>query len=313
MTTIALQHELVRTPVATLANGHELEVVQHVLHGGGDGPTLGLIAGIHGDEPLGIEIVRRLLLELEHRSFRGRLIAVPVANSYAFAALERNTPIDSVNLNRVFPGRSDGTLTEQLASEITSGLVDGCDRLIDIHSGGSLATVDYVYTGTDSRMAKSFGSELLFRGSAPGGSLAAHAESLGVPTLIVELGGGQQRNEHFARKGLRGVLNVMKHLGMLDGEPELPTTQLLFDELADLKPHHGGLMLSHFGADRLGECIQGGEELARVVSPYTFATLETIAAPFESTLLVLVREALTTVEPGDYGFIVGNGANAVAA
>lgn len=313
MTTHVLRRSVFHAPVATLANGHALALTRHELEGGIDGPTLGIVAGIHGDEPLGIEVVRRLLVALEGERFAGRLLGVPVANSYAFAALERNTPIDAANLNRLFPGDADGTLTQQLAHVIASEVVGRCDRLIDIHSGGNLATVDYVYTGSDGEMAKAFGSTLLFRGTAPAGSLAAYADSLGRPALIVELGGGQQRNEEFVCKGIRGVRNVMKHLGMLDGELELPPEQVVFDELADLKPHHGGLMLSSYGPDRLGEAVGEGLELARVVSPYTFETLETIVAPFEPTLLVLVREALTTVEPGDYGFIVGNGATAVAA
>ena len=303
----------VHVPVATLANGHRLELALHRVRGTEDGPRLGVIAGIHGDEPLGVEIVRRLLVELETEAFRGELVAVPVANPYAFAALTRHTPIDAANLNRSFPGNADGTFSEQLAHVICAELLADCDRLVDVHSGGNLATVDYVYVGNDQELAKAFGCEILYGGAAPAGSLAAYAGGLGVTTLIVELGGGQQRNEHFVEKGVRGVRNVMKHLGMLDGKPELPVEQVIVDELADLKPHQGGLMLSSFGPARLGEAVAAKTELARVVSPYTFDVLESIAAPFEPTLLVLVREAVTKVEPGDFGFIVANGATAVAA
>jgi uncharacterized protein len=299
--------------VAVLANGHRLELPLHRVRGPDDGPRLGVIAGIHGDEPLGVEIVRRLLVELDAQALRGELLAVPVANPYAFAALTRHTPIDAANLNRSFPGDPDGTLTQQLAYVICSELLADCDRLVDVHSGGNFATVDYVYAGKDRRLAKAFGCEILYEGAAPTGSLAAYAGERGVTTLIVELGGGQQRNEHFVEKGIRGIRNVMKHLGMIDGEPKLPIEQIFVEELADLKPHHGGLMLSSFGPAHLGEAVGAGTELARVVSPYTFEVLESITAPFEPTLLVLVREAVTTVEPGDFGFIVANGATAVAA
>jgi len=300
-------------PVATLSNGHTLELVVHRLAGGGDGPRLGLIAGIHGDEPLGIEIVRRLLTELEGETFGGEIVALPVANAYAFAALTRSTPGDAANLNRVFPGNRDGTLSEQIAHLIASEFLPGCDYLIDLHSGGNLATVDYLYVGDDEALAKAFGCELLYRGPAPGASLAAHAAASGTYTLIVELGGGQQRNEHFVRKGVRGIRNVMKHLGMLAGEPQLPAEQLIVSELADLKPHQGGLMLSRCSSEQLGESVTRGTELARIVSPYTLEVLESIPAPFEPSLLVLVRDAVTKVDPGDYGFIVANGETAVAA
>jgi predicted deacylase len=304
---------LVRAPVATLSNGHRLGLVLHRVRGGADGPRLGVIAGIHGDEPLGIEIVRRLLAELEDETFRGELIALPVANPYAFSTLTRNTPVDAANLNRVFPGNPDGTLTEQVAHVVCAELLGSCDTLIDVHSGGNLATVDYVYLTGDEELAKVFGCELLYRSTPPAGSLAACAGERNVETLIVELGGGQQCNEHFVQKGLRGVRNLMKHLGMLDGDPELPDAQLIVSELADLKPHEGGLLLSSFGPERLGEAVAAGVELARVVSPYTLDVLESIAAPFDPTLLVLVREAVTKVDPGDYGFIVANGATAVVA
>jgi len=300
-------------PVATLANGHRLALPFHRVRGTADGPRLGVIAGIHGDEPLGVEIIRRLVVDLDPGALRGELLAVPVANPYAFAALTRHTPIDAANLNRSFPGSTDGTLTQQLAYVLASELLADCDRLVDVHSGGSLATVDYVYTGSDRALAKAFGCQILYSGPVPGGSLAACAGERGVTALIVELGGGQQLNEYFVEKGIRGIQNVMKHLGMIDGEPQLPIEQILVDELADLKPHEGGLMLSSFGPAHLGEAVSAGTELARVVSPYSFDVLESITAPFEPTLLVLVREAVTTVEPGDFGFIVANGATAVAA
>src|SRR5581483_3481083 len=125
------------------------------IEGDAEGPRLGLIAGIHGDEPLGVETVRRFVDELG--SFRGRLVVMPVANPYAFQALTRNTPLDMNNLNRVFPGARDGMLTEQLAATIVETLLPRIDYLVDFHSGGNLATVDYVYLHDQSGLAEAFG------------------------------------------------------------------------------------------------------------------------------------------------------------
>jgi len=304
--------ETVRVAVATIANGHGLDLVTHRIRGGaGDGPTLGLIAGIHGDEPLGVETIRRFLAELDPASFSGSLFVLPVANPYAFQALTRNTTLDMSNLNRIFPGDPDGMLTDQLAHAIVQQIVPNCDYLIDFHSGGNLATVDYVYLHDDLGLAEAFGCEILFHGPSYAGSLGDYARSNGVPTIVSELGGGQQLNEHYVQKGLRGIRNVMKKLEMLPGEPERPDRQVVVDELIVLRPHHGGLMLSEVEPARLGESVAKGTVLGRIVSPYTFEELETVTAPFEPSLLVLVREAVTKVDPGDYGFMVANGATAV--
>jgi len=307
-TTAAERRTTERIPVATIANGHTLDLVVHTIEGDAEGPRLGLIAGIHGDEPLGVETVRRFVDELG--SFRGRLVVMPVANPYAFQALTRNTPLDMNNLNRVFPGARDGMLTEQLAATIVETLLPRIDYLVDFHSGGNLATVDYVYLHDQSGLAEAFGCEILFRGPSYEGSLGDYARSNGVPTVVSELGGGQQRNEHYVQKGVRGTLNVMRKLDMLDGEPEVPERQVVLDEMVVLRPHEGGLMLSNVDATRLGEQVPRDFELARIVNPYTFETLERITAPYDPTLLVLVREPVTKVDPGDYGFILANGATA---
>jgi uncharacterized protein len=304
-------HEIAHVPVATIANGHALELVVHTIRGGaGDGPTLGLVAGIHGDEPLGVETLRRFVTELDPDSFAGELVVLPVANAYAFQALTRNTPLDMNNLNRVFPGDPNGMLTDQLARAIVDVLVPRCDYLIDMHSGGNLATVDYVYLHDDGGLAESFGCEILFHGPSFPGSLGDHARSNGVPTVVSELGGGQQRNAHYVGKGLRGIRNVMKRLEMLPGEPEVPGRQVVVDELIVLRPHHGGLLISSVEPSRLGESVAKGTELGQIVDPFTFEVLEVVEAPFDPSLLVLVREPVTKVDPGDYGFMVANGAGA---
>jgi len=299
-----------RVAVATIANGHTLELVTHRIRGGGDGPRLGLIAGIHGDEPLGVETIRRFVAELDGTSFSGELFVLPVANPYAFQGLTRNTGLDMSNLNRIFPGDADGMLTDQLAHAIVEQIIPNCDVLIDFHSGGNLATVDYVYLHDDRGLAEAFGCEILFRGPSYAGSLGDYARSNGIPTIVSELGGGQQLNEHYVQKGLRGIRNVMKKLDMLEGEPEVPERQVIVEELIVLRPHHGGLMLSEVEPSRLGEEVVAGTVLGRIVSPYTFEVLEEVTAPFDPSLLVLVREGVTKCDPGDYGFMVANGATA---
>jgi predicted deacylase len=299
-----------RLPVGTISNGHRLEVVVHTLRGQEDGPSLGIVACVHGDEPIGIEVVRRLLDRLADGNFRGTIHAIPVANAYGLQSLSRSTPIDMTNLNRAFPGSPDGDLTEQLAHVICERLVPQCDALIDFHSGGNLATVDYVYMHDDGPLSLAFGCEVLYESASFAGTLGGYARSAGLRVVVPEIGGGQQLNEHYVEKGVRGGLNVMKALGMLDGEPELPTRQLIVTQMAYPRPHHGGIMLANTTAARLGESVTAGYELGSIIDPATFEVLETIRAPFDENILVLVREPFTKVDPGDFAFIVGNATTA---
>lgn len=301
---------LERIPVATLSNGHRLELVLHRVTGTSPGPRLAVVGGIHGDEPVGVETVRQLLLSLDQTEFAGEVVGLPVANPYAFQTLTRNTPLDMTNLNRVFPGDGNGVLTEQLAQVIVNVLLPDCEALIDFHSGGNLATVDYVYMHDEGPLSRAFGCEMLYRSPSFAGTLGDYARSRGVKVVVSELGGGQQLNEHYIAKGVRGARNVMKALGMLDGELELPLRQIIVERMAYIRPHQGGMMLSNVTASRLGEEVPAGFELASIIDPTSFDVLEVIKAPFDPSLLVLVREPMTKVDPGDYGFIIADGATA---
>jgi predicted deacylase len=301
--------KLVTHPVHTLSNGHDVVLYVHEIQGVRPGPTLGIIATIHGDEPLSIEIVRRILAETKAETLKGTIRALPVANPYAFQASTRNTPLDMSNLNRIFPGDPDGMLSEQLARVVCDRFVPGLDAMVDLHSGGIWPTVDYAYIHDEgSELSRVYGLELLYRGSSYPGSLGDYARKHGVPTVVSELGGGQVRNDHFVERGVRGIQNVMKHLRMIEGEPELPEKQLIINEMRILRPHQGGIMYSEVPVECLGEAVPRGSVLGRILSPYTFEELEVVVAPFEPSLMVLTRERFTKVDPGDYGFMVADGA-----
>lgn len=305
------QRTISKLPVHHLSNGHRLELTVHEITGNADGATVGIISTIHGDEPLGIEIVRRILPELESTLLRGKVVALPVANPYALQSLTRNTPLDMTNLNRIFPGDPEGTLTEQLAHVITTGFLPQCQYLIDLHSGGNQPTVDYSYIhdqGAD--LSRAYGLDLLFRGSSYVGSLGKVARDQGIPTIVSELGGGQQRDEYFIGRGLRGIRNVLRTIGLLEGPVERPGKQVILNQIANMHPHQGGLLISEMTVDQLGSSVPKGTVLGRVVSPYTFEELETITAPFDPSILVLIRQSVTRIEPGDYMYMIGNGETA---
>ena len=305
-------HDLKHVPVATLSNGHELTIPLHTLTGS-PGPRVGLVSGVHGDEPLAVETVRRIVQSLAKDDLSGTVIAIPVANAYSHMALTRHTPLDGVNLNRTFPGAHDGTITEQVAATLLDLLTDDVDYLIDFHSGGVLACVDYSYLGSDEGFAKAYGADILYRGPGYPGSLTSTLQSRGVKTLVSEFGGGAARIEHYLDKGLSGARNAMRYLGVLPGQAEATPGQRVVQTLEKVAPHHGGILLCEYCPDRLGETIAGGTVLGRVVSPFTFEELEVITAPYQESILILTRPSYTNVSPGDYGFMLADAATASPA
>ena len=297
-----------KIPVTTLASGFELFIPLHRLVGRTSGPTLGLSAVVHGDEPLTNEIVRQVLLRIDPAELRGTLLAVPIVNPLAFESLTRHTPIDMLDLNRNFPGAPSGWLSEQTAHILGTKFVSQLDVHVDLHTGGVFPTVDYVYIFDRSReLSKAFGSSFLFEPSQPyPGTFAIPARGKGIPFFTAEVGGGSFLDAHYIEHGVRGVINVMKQLGMLDGDVVHPPRQTIVTEMAVIRPRFGGMLYPEVGLDQLGKEVRGGTLLGRVLSPYTFETLEEIRAPFERGYMILLRGGMMRVHPGDYGYMVAN-------
>jgi predicted deacylase len=294
-------------PVTTLASGMELRIPIHHIVGAQPGPVLGVTAGIHGDEYLPIEVVRRLVIELDPAELRGTILAIPVVNPLAFESQTRNTPIDMTNLNRVFPGDKDGWLTEQLAAVVCEQYLPQLEYLIDLHAGGAQPTVDYVYIQDDEAMSRAYGFPVLYRPSQPFvGTLAGVAMDRNIRNVVVEMGGGMLANAEYVERGLRGIYNVLKYLKMLPGEPVVPDKQVVVTEMQVMRPHFGGLLYPGVTLRDIGQVVPRGTLLGTVVNPYTFEALEELQAPFERSLMILLRGALTKVHPGDYAYMIGN-------
>ncbi|MFI0938604.1 succinylglutamate desuccinylase/aspartoacylase family protein [Streptomyces sp. NPDC021020] len=305
--TAAPGHTVTAVPVTRMGNGHDVELTVHRVTGARPGPTLVAFGGVHGDEAMGPEEVRRLVSSVDPAELSGTVVAVPVANPYAYDAMCRFTPQDGLNLNRIFPGDRNGSVTEQLAAVLAEIMLEG-DYFIDFHSAGLYSTVEYAYVMDDGvDMATGFGSPLLYHHAPYEGTSNAWAIKNGIRSTVCELGGGGQLTDAFLDKAVRRGRNMLKAIGMLDGEPEaLAAPQTVLTELVTLRPTKGGAVISHFGPDRLGEVVKGGTVIGEVVDPYTFEVVEQLLAPYDSSILVLTRESYTRTTPGDYGFMVGN-------
>ncbi|HUG99605.1 MAG TPA: M14 family metallopeptidase [Gammaproteobacteria bacterium] len=208
-----------------------------LVRGANDGPVLALIAGTHGYEYPGISALQRLRQSIDPRALRGTLILVHIANPPSFYGRTIYTsPADGKNLNRVFPGRPDGTLSERIAHEITTHVIANADFLVDLHAGdGNEALRPYVYmpvTGDARLDAASRGMALAFgldhividaaRIVSPEATKYVDQTALarGVPAITTETGQLGQNDEHSIALAERGIQNLMRHLGMLEGTAE---------------------------------------------------------------------------------------------
>lgn len=253
----------------------------------GDGPTALLTGGNHGDEYEGPVALSRLAQELRAEDVRGRVIIVPFMNTPAFHAGKRTSPIDAGNLNRSFPGRPDGTVTQKIADYFQRTLLPLADVVLDIHSGGrTLDFLPFAACHVLPDKAQQEASEALMRAFAAPyamrmleldavGMYDSAAEEQGKLFVTTELGGGGTSSARTVAIARRGVRNLLVEAGILRGEIE-PAKSVMLD-MPDgdcfVASEHGGLLEM---CRDLGERVERGEVLARVHD-----VLRTGAAPVE--------------------------------
>lgn len=208
-----------------------------VVNGVRPGPVLALVAGVHGFEYPPITALQRVRAGLQPSALAGVVILVHVANMPSF--LGRTiyySPVDGKNLNRVYPGRPDGTVSERIAHVITTEVVDRCDYLVDMHCGdGNEDLRPYAYwmqsgdPELDARsreLVEAFGLDHIVidrdRPRDPGDSRYTSNTALtrGKPGITTETGGLGGNQEAYVQMAVRGAWNVMRHLGMVAGEAE---------------------------------------------------------------------------------------------
>jgi len=228
--------------VATRADGGVWRLPLLYVTGQTPGPTLVVTASVHGDEYEGVEAIPQVFQQVEPAQVRGKLVMAPVCNMPAYEAATRSSPLDGLNLARVFPGDPKGTVTQRIAHWIREKLLRHADFYIDLHSGGVAYNIPTLigYVHDDGELgqrsqagARAFGAPVLWGHPlpvAPGRTVSA-ATDLGVPWLYTEAPGGGYARPDDVACFVQGVINVMRWLEMLDGAPQpRPMTHHLFGD-----------------------------------------------------------------------------------
>lgn len=272
-----------------------------VIHGTQPGPVLALIAGNHGYEYAPILAVQRLRSRIDPLRLRGTVIMVHVANLPSF--LGRTiyySPVDRKNLNRVYPGKRDGSLSERIAYAITTEVIERCDYLVDLHCGdGNEWLRPYVYlpvTGDEKMDARlreivlAYGFDHIVidrdRPKDPAASVycSTTAVTRGKPAFTAESGALGQRDHASIERHVQGVLSLMRHLKMLDGQPRRAEHPVFYDPAQVLTSPATGILYPRVAR---GQFVAKGTVLA-TITDFFGATIGDVRAPFDGVVLYIV-------------------------
>lgn len=260
----------IELPTVRLYTDTSMGIPIFVKRGKKPGPAIFVSAAIHGDELNGIEIISRLIKSKAINSLRGTLIAVPMVNGYGVLNQSRYLP-DRRDLNRCFPGTAKGSLAGRIAHLFMREVVAKCDYGIDLHTGAihrsNLPQIranlgDEVTFG----MAKAFAVPVLIDSNLRDGSLRQCADELGIPMLLYEAGQALRFDELSIKVGVKGITNVMRHLGMLPKArtKKVPIEPFVARNSGWVRAPDSGFVIHK---KELGDRVLEGDVLAEIKKP----------------------------------------------
>ncbi|MDV2858318.1 MULTISPECIES: succinylglutamate desuccinylase/aspartoacylase family protein [Oceanimonas] len=263
------QRRTMQLALAQLYTQSPLTVPVEVVNGKQPGPVLLLCAAIHGDELNGIEVVNQVLAKINPARLKGTLVAVPVVNVFGFIHKSRYLP-DRRDLNRCFPGSEKGSLGARVAHFFVNEIVSKCSHIIDLHTGAiHRANLPQIRAQLDCpvtrQMAENFGAPIILDASIRDGSLRAVAEAQGVPVILYEAGEALRFDPLPIKAGVRGVIRVMRGLGMLKSSTVKSASEAIIARSSTwIRAEHDGLL--HLKV-RLGDRIRKGDILGTISAP----------------------------------------------
>lgn len=262
-----------RMPTKTI-----MEVPVHVFRSVKEGPVVLLLAGMHGDEINGIEIVRKLLRGKHfHNLLCGTVIAIPIINIISFLNGSRDLP-DGRDLNRCFPGSQSGSLGSRIAYDLMNEIIPQVDFGIDFHTGGAKINnypqIRCVFEDAKNiELGKMFGAPFVLNSEYRDKTLRKEASVKGKHILVYEGGESLRFNKLAITEGINGCLRMLKNLNMIDAAvPESKT--LVLNNTRWVRAAISGLFRT---TKKYGSFIEKGEVIGTISDPYGENELELLA------------------------------------
>ncbi len=286
-------------PTALLYTHTPLNMPVEVIHGRIAGPVLLVCATIHGDELNGVEIIRRMRSFRSLKNLHGTLLLVPVVNQFGFIHQSRYLP-DRRDLNRCFPGSDQGSIASRVAHVFFDQIVRRCTNIIDLHTGAvNRDNLPQVRAALDEpgveEMAIGFSIPVIVNSGLIDNSLRSEAGKLGIPVITYEAGEALRLSERSIVTGVRGIVSVMRTLGMLPSrrietiraEPYIARSTTWFRAPAD------GIFRP---LTKLGGRIKIGDTLGVISAP--FSSEETVLTA-QSNGIIICMSNLPLVNAGE--------------
>ncbi|HEX8429154.1 succinylglutamate desuccinylase/aspartoacylase family protein [Hymenobacter sp.] len=259
-----------RLVISRLPSGTVIDIPVHVFRSHKPGPTVLLLAGMHGDEVNGIETIRRLVRRDLLRPLRGSIIAIPILNIYGFLNFSREVP-DGKDVNRSFPGNPRGSLASRVAHRFMREIMPLIDYGIDFHTGGAarsnmsqIRCLLHEDPETDA-LAAAFGAPFTLNAPLRPGSLREAAMQQGRRIIVYETGESLRLDELGIELAIAGAFRLLHHLGMVAEAtpPERPSVVCMRSSW--LRAKYAGLFRSFV---HNGDYIEKGQVYGSVADPY---------------------------------------------
>ncbi len=287
----------------TAVGGFSEETPILVVNGATPGKTLCLTGAVHGDELNGIEMIRRVIFEIDPTKLTGTIIGVPVANIMGFRRNSRYLP-DRRDWNRYFPGNTRGSSASRLAHSFFTKIIMHCDALVDLHTG-SFHRTNLPQLRADlsdervARLAQSFGVIAVLNGRGNPNSLRAAAVSAGIPAVTLEAGEPMAMQSEVVEEGVKAINTLLNKAGMY-GKPQRWTRIApVYYRSAWVRANQSGIL---FSKATLGQRVKEDDVLGTVTDPITNART-TIKSPYTGRIIGMALDQV--VLPGFAAYHIG--------